>query len=182
MNKKVLRGMIVILLFGLFVGCGEKKLLFNAVIIGNGSIEDLEISEIEYLNEIFLEENMTLGAMYKNENWNPLDEHSDEYLYDETSPPFRTHIVSEENQLNNILCNPPQVDFDNEMILVYMFTEATNRNQIIKNVSLEDVTLKIEFTTERAKTGYRDVTVPKRRFIVIKIDILDVNEVEFIRV
>ena len=54
-------------------GCG-KPIQYNATIIGGT------------FKESFLKENMTLGAYYENENYDPTDENSYEYLLDETSP------------------------------------------------------------------------------------------------
>lgn len=85
---------------------------------------------------------MTFGAYYKNDDWDMEDENSEEYLYDETSPSFRLHVVTEQGQFDDIFSDSQQVDFENKMILVYMFiATTTNRPQKIKRIRLGDKTL-----------------------------------------
>jgi len=122
---------------------------------------------------------MTFGAKYRNPDWDSEDEENREYLYDETSPAFRTHIIKEQRELDLVFNNPPQVSFDEEMIIVYIFTAINARQQILKDLRLEDNTFKIEFTTKEAKPGYKDTSMPMRRFIVIKMEKLDITNVSF---
>lgn len=157
----------VIALLAFFLnGCG-KEINYNAAVADGVYKED------------FLKESMTLGAYYKNENFDPEDENSDEYLLDETSPRSRTFVVTEQSQLNEIFesFNTP-IDFEKQMLIVYVYTDCYLRAQVLKSVKLNGNVLKIEFEIESGERGHGDAREPYQRTFAVITDKLDVESVE----
>jgi len=146
-----------------FTGCettkGEEMLPYNAIIIGDdGSLK---------YKEDFLKANMTYG----DHHWNG---DVDEGL---TLPKFRTFIITEKVQLDEIFSVCPEIDFEKEMVVMYAYTGINNRQRIITSITLNNKILEIEFKIVERESN--DTSVPQTRFIVIKIDKLDIDTVEF---
>ena len=84
-----------------FTGCemtkGEEMLPFNATQDVGGSLT---------FKEDFLKANRIFGTIYQNENgeW--------EWNRDETSPRYRTFIITEKAQLDEIFSVYPDIDFE----------------------------------------------------------------------
>jgi len=171
MTKKILiLGVAIIMAFGLFA-CGN-KIPFNAVVLSDGY----------NFKTKFLNENRTYGARYLNENYNEdEDEWSDRYLVDETSPIFRVFVIKEQAELDKAFVYFPQIDFDKNMILVYCYTEIYSRSQIINSIELDGTVLEVEFSLKKAKPGVGDASAPQTRFMIIKMDLLAITEVTFIK-
>jgi hypothetical protein len=127
----------------------------------------------------FLMENMTYGAIYQNENWDPDDASSEELIEDQTSPVFRTYIITEKTQLDEVFSVFPDIDFEKEMIVMYAYTSVYGRKRIITSITLDNKNLKIAFKIAEGKPGYNDASMPQRRFLIIKLDKLDIDTVEF---
>ena len=166
MNLKRSFVAVTALLMFFLNGCG-KEINYNAAVTSGVYKED------------FLKENMTLGAYYKNENYDPEDENSNEYLLDETSPRSRTFIVTEQSQLNEIFesFNTP-IDFEKQMLVVYVYTDCYLRAQILESVKLSDNVLKIEFKIESGEPGRGDAREPYQRTFAVMLDKLNVEGVE----
>lgn len=168
MNLKRCFIAIITLLMLFLNGCG-KEINYNAAVTSGVYKED------------FLKENMTLGAYYKNENYDPEDENGNEYLLDETSPRSRTFIVTEQSQLNEIFESfNTSIDFEKQMLIVYVYTDCYLRAQILKSVKLNGNVLKIEFEIESGERGYGDACQPYQRTFAVVTDKLDVELVEVV--
>jgi hypothetical protein len=170
MAKKIITlGVLAVMCLGLFTGCGGNK--YNAVVVEDGVAFNTE----------FLKENMTYGAYYYNENYNEdIDDWSDRYLRDETSPKSREHIIKAKAEFDKIFTEfPLEVDFDKEMVLVYCYTDDNSRPRIIKSIELDDTTLKIKFKLKEVKPGVLDSTMPGRKCLVVKMGKLDITTAEF---
>lgn len=162
-KKIILIGMVMLVC--ILNGCG-KPIQYNATIIGGT------------FKESFLKENMTLGAYYENENYDPTDENSHEYLLDETSPRNRTFVVTEQSQLDEMFeVFQFPIDFETKMLIIYIYTDCYLRAQILESVRLEEDTLKIEFKIKPGKWGYADARQPYQRTLVVELDRLDVETV-----
>ena len=98
---------------------------------------------------------------------------------DDTKPAERLYIIKNQEECNSIFIEPQSVDFEKEMILVYIGSTVNSRSVIVKQVKLEEKKLKVEFTVKKGKRGYKDSSMPKRRLILIKIAKLDIDAVEF---
>ena len=97
-----------------------------------------------------------------------------------TSPKFRTFVITEKARLDEIFSVCPDIDFDKEMVVMYAYTSVYgNRYHITKNLTLNNKSLKIDFKISDGKPGYKDATAPYTDFLVIKLDKLDIDTVEF---
>lgn len=154
--------------------------IFKAEIIGNGDIDDLSLNNITstYFRQEFLDENMTKGAFYRNKNYDPLDSKSEEYLRDVVSPNFRLNLVTNQSQMEEIFCDFGEFDYENEMLIVYLYTSMTSRMQLIQSIDIDEKKLKIKYIDEENEYGRMDTTAPHRRFIVLCMKKFDVEDVE----
>ena len=162
-KKIILIGMAMLMC--ILNGCG-KGIHYNATIIGGT------------FKESFLKENMTLGAYYENENYDPMDPNGNEYLKDNTSPQNRTFVVTEQSQLDEMFeVFQFPIDFETKMLIVYIYTDCYLRAQMLESVRMEEDTLKIEFKIKPGKWGYNDARQPYQRTLVVELDRLDVETV-----
>ena len=135
---------VVIMSLGICFGCADKMPLpYNAVIIGNGGAPDWEIIPQKkgafngYFTDDFWEENRIGGIVYKNGNRDPDDSEGEEYILDENSPKFRTHIISCQQEYDRVFIDFYDIDFEKEMVLVYLTSGLGNETFIIKNIIWE---------------------------------------------
>ena len=159
---------LVIMTLGLFAGCGN-QLLYNAVLYSNAK---------EWMNEEFLKKNLTRGSQYVNEEGEIVSADGESYL--ET----KTFIIQSNEDFNEIFTEfPPEIDFEKDMILIYIFTTTTGIQPYdIKNVNLDGSIVKIECKLKRYSGIAKDsLSAPGQRCLVIKMDKLDITSVEFIR-
>ncbi len=156
--KKLLTTLFAVLLMfcmGIsLVGC--KQINHNAVIITDG---------ITYQEE-WLEENHVYGAY---------DENGEEN-YDENTPKSRTHIIKNQDELDEVFLEFPEIDFENEMLIVYCYRTIYIRKQVLEKVVLDGTVLNVEFNVVKGKIGHADASAPQRRMLVIKLDKLDITE------
>ena len=102
-----------------------------------------------------------------------------EGLDPETLPETRTILIVDQDEFDAAFENCPfEVDLSTEMIVVYTLTFINRRETKIKNVSFSDGTLSLELTNKRAKWGVKDACMPYQRYVIIKLDKLDVDEVK----
>ena len=158
---------IPIILYSI-AGCQKNK--YNAKIYN--SAENL------FLNS-FLEENKVKGAYYKNPDYP--DDADKKYYYDETSPACRTFIVNNPDDYSLFFAGDELgVNFDKEMVLIYIFADIyPNRNYIINNILKEGEKVKIYLELE--KNNKKDATAPYQRVLIVKMEKLDISEAEFIK-
>jgi len=170
MKKKLIIKTLTVcipILLCVFTGCGATKgdemlpLPYNAIIGLGGPLK---------FKEDFLKANGQLyGSSYLNENGE----------WDVMPPEFRTFIITEKAQLDEIFSVCPDIDFDNEMVVIYAFTGIYGRERKITSIILDNKNLKIEFKYVEGKPGYKDASMPQTRFLVIKMDKLDIDAVKF---
>ena len=101
---------------------------------------------------------------------------------DETYPESRTFIVENSEVYNRIFNNDIEnfdVDFNKQMLIVYTFMAINHRNLKLISVNLQDAILRITFESV-SKSGIGDTCIPYQRWIVIKLDKIEVKSVEFI--
>lgn len=167
-KMKKIASCLAVLLVGMsiFSGCGAG---YHAVEIDSGLA----------FQENFLEENRTCGALYPNENFNPADDESEEYIWDTTSPIDRTFVIRNEEELKEIFSDFPAVDFEKEMVLLYIYTSPYGRTRKIKSIDVRENDLTIKFQYNKGKFGHADLSSPQQRVFIIKMDRLDVTNVKF---
>ena len=136
------------------VGC--KKIDHNAVIITEG---------ITYQEE-WLKNNNIYGAYGENGEEN----------YDENTPKSRTYILKNQDELDEVFSEFPEIDFEKEMVLVYCYRTIYIRKQVLEKVELDGIVLNVDFNVARGKLGHADASAPSRRMLVLKLDKLDITE------
>jgi len=153
-----------VFLLCVLTGCettkGEEMLPYNAILGLGGPLE---------FKEDFLKANRTYGVLYQNENGDGEE--------DFTSPKFRTFIITEKIQLDDIFSVCPVIDFEKEMVVMYAYTSIYGRERIITSITFNNKKLKIKFKI--AENEKNDASVPQTRFLVIKLDKLDIDTAEF---
>lgn len=166
MIKKV-ASCLAIMLFGMGIvsGCGVG---YHAV----------EVDSDLVFQENFLKENRVC-AIYRNENYDPTDDESEEYVWDTTSPVDRTFMVRNEAELNEIFLDFPEVDFEKEMVLIYIYASVYSRPRKIKSVVFQETNLTIQFQYNKGKFGHADASMPHQSVLIVKMDRLDVTNVKF---
>ena len=157
--KKLLTiGLAVLLILCMsvsLVGC--KKIDHNAVIISEG---------LNYQEE-WLDNNHVYGAYGENGEEN----------YDENTPKSRTYIIKTRTELNEVFSEFPEINFEKEMIIVYCYRTVYGRKQVLEKVFSDGNVLRVEFDVVKGKIGHADASAPHRRMLVVKLDKLDIAEV-----
>lgn len=143
---------------------GKEMLPFNAILGLGGPIR---------FKADFLKANRLDNGLYLNENgeW--------EWELDKTLPNFRTFIITEKAQLDEIFSVYPEVDFEKDMVVMYAYLSTSSDKDKLISITLNNKNLKIEFTTEMGKPGYGNAHSPQPSFLPIKMDRLDIDTVEF---
>ena len=94
-------------------------------------------------------------------------------------PEFRTYIITEKTQLDEISSVYPEIDFKKEMVVMYAFTCCYNGRKLkIKSITLNK-SLEIEFKYVKNIPGVLDGSSPQTRFLALKMDKLDIDTVKF---
>ena len=159
MIKKLLTiGLAVLLIFSMSISlAGCKQIDHNAVIITEG---------ITYQEE-WLANNHIYGAYGENGEEN----------YDENTPKSRTYILKNQDELDEVFSEFSEIDFEKEMVLVYCYRTIYIRKQVLEKVVLDGTILNVEFNVVKGKMGHADASAPSRRMLVLKLDKLDITEV-----
>lgn len=166
MKLKALSAVIVCCLaFSLF-GCSN--LSYNAKLYNADT----------WINNDFADNSLIRNVYYSQSD-------SDEKFFsdDETCPESRTFIIENLEEHNTIFNNDIDiedlnVDFNKQMLIVYTFRATDHRNLKLISVNFQDKILKITFETI-FKSGTGDTSTPYQRWIVIKLDKVGMEAVEF---
>jgi len=167
MFKKFCVGVCCVMAAFSFVACGSKKVPYNAVMYGN-------VYEVKsWLNDDFYEENLTYGS------WSSIKK---DYVKDESVPQYRTLIITGQNQLDEIFKEfPTEIYFDKDMVLMHCFTTASSSEYEIANITLNDQTLCIRYKHPVSKGRTPpNASMPLTKWVVVKMDKLDIATAEFI--
>ncbi len=91
----------------------------------------------------------------------------------------RTFIIDSQEKYDQVFNNNElEIDFNNQMLVVYTFITIYHRKNYIKNIDVKNSVLKITYEMEK-KPGVGDASQPYQRWFVVKLDKLDVNSVVF---
>ena len=96
-------------------------------------------------------------------------------------PSSRSFLVKDEQRFKEIFVEEPQgleVNFENEMLAVYTFRAIYIRNMKIDSVKVESDTVGVYLEYAKAKVGVGDAVAPYQRWVVVKMDKLDVSELD----
>ena len=158
----------------MMVGCSnDNTILYNAVMEDRGSIYAAQITN--YFKEDFLLENKVSGVRYKNENYDPTNPESEEYIFDISSPKTITYVLDSLDKYEQVFNKNYEIDYDKEILILYLFAD-TNCTYNLVSVELNNNNLKITY-----KSKINVTTEPERTFILIKMDKVEFENIEFIR-
>lgn len=129
-----------------------------------------------WINNDFADNNLIRNVYYSQSD-------SDEKFFsdDETYPESRIFIIENLKEYNKIFNNNIEdlnADFNKQMLIVYAFRATDHRNLKLISVNLQDKLLKITFETI-FKSGTGDTSTPYQRWIVIKLDKVEMESIEF---
>jgi hypothetical protein len=105
------------------------------------------------------------------------DDKSNSYINDRSTPEDFTLVIKNQNQLNELFTNFPTVNFEKEMIIVYIYTGIYNAEKKITDVEYEEKELSIEFGY-KLKMGTGSATIPMQRTLIIKMNKIDAYEID----
>lgn len=138
----------------MFSGCSSaSKNRYEAVILNDNA------SEI--INTAFYEHNYTYGAYYDN----------GDSLQDSSLPKSRIFIIKTQEEYENIMVSDANLDinFADEIIIVYTYTSDYVRDVKIDNIGVIDDDLSIELSLKKPPKGVGDSVQPFQRYVVLKM-------------
>lgn len=175
--KKIIVLFMMLILSIVLVGCSndndnDNTILYNAVMVSSGSIDGFQT--VNYFKKDFLLENKVSGVRYKNENYDPTNPESEEYIFDESSPETITYVLDSLDKYERVFNTNYEIDYDKEILILFLFAD-TNCTYSLNSVELNNNNLKITY-----KSKINVTTDPKRTFILIKMDKVEFENIEFI--
>ena len=173
--KRIIVLFMMLILSIVLVGCSndnDNTILYNAVMVNSGSIDTAQT--VNYFKKDFLLENKVSGVRYKNENYDPTNPESEEYIFDESSPETITYVLDSLDKYERVFNTNYEIDYDKEILILYLFAD-TNCTYSLDSVELNNNNLKITY-----KSKINVTTVPERTFILIKMDKVEFENIEFI--
>ena len=138
------------------------------------NVEGIEIYEnvYEHINDSFSYNNRTHGAFY-----------GDVELDDPSYPKERVFLIKSQKDFDQIFSqeidNTP-VDYQSEMYVLYTFTTVYHREFMVGSALVVDQELNIQFRLKSPNEPVGDAARPFQRFVLIKIDKIDINDASFI--
>ncbi len=126
------------------------------------------------IKESFAKESLIRNVYYNDSGYDEVI-----IIEDETVPENRTFIVNTQDAYNEIFVADIEffdVDFKTQMLIVYTFKAINHRKINIAGIKLQDSSLNIEYKSPY-KHGIGDTSVPYQRWIVVKLDKLDITSV-----
>lgn len=163
--KKIILGLMLMFMSSLIMmGCSN--LSYNAKLYNADN----------WINNDFADNNLIRNVYYSRSD-------SDEKFFsdDETYPESRIFIIEDLEEHNTIFNNDIEdlnVDFNKQVLILYTFRAINHRNLKLTSVNLQDKILKITYETI-FKSGTGDTSTPYQRWIVIKLDKVEMEAVEF---
>lgn len=156
-KKLIILRVLVIMSLGLYAGCGNNKMPYNAVLYDDA---------FDWINADFKDANITSGLVAN-------DEHLQEsYLW---------LIISQADFIDKTNEPHVNVDFDKQIVVIYTFTTVyATRKYNLHNLSVNEDVLTVEYKIEKNKGIVGNATQPKQRWFIVILDKIDVQSVNFI--
>ncbi len=150
--------------------------LFFMMGCGNSYYNAKLYDATNWINSYFANNNLIRNVYYSQSD-------SDEKLFldEETYPESRTFIIGnleDHNKIFNDNIEDLNVDFNKQELIVYTFRSTDHRNLKLISVNLQDKILKITFETIH-KSGTGDTSIPYQRWIVIQLEKVEMESIEF---
>ena len=139
----------------------------------------------EWILPSFFDKNKISGVAYKNPDYvEGVDDYSEKYYTDYDAPRTRAFIVNDEETYNEIFKeNSLKVDFDKETVFVHILSTTTATNiYVIDDIAVDSGKVSIYFIKRNFLSIFMDGTAPSPICLVVKMDKIDVDNVEFIKV
>ena len=156
---------IVLSITSCLIGC--KKIKYNAV----------EFDKYVSLKEEFLNRNSTYGLIYKNSSF---DYKSDKlpkyYLMDKYSPKNRVFVIDNDEDLSLIANSFSNINFEKEILIIYMYTSTSARSVELKNVNVKNSVLNITYFLPQ-KIRYTNSAKPHQEVLILKLDRISFEDV-----
>ena len=167
MRKKLLLITILVLLVGTLLtlsSCGNK---YHAKIL----------REEEYMfSENFIENHLPKGVL--------VDARGRIVSFEtKENPEDYTYSIHSWQEAEEFFCVfTGAIDFEKEMLLVYVFKSISREEKNLKDVKLQSGVLTIRYEYRHSKDAIADnATSPRQNFLVLKIDKITFEKVEFIK-
>ena len=122
----------------------------------------------KWMDEDFLAQNRVSG-FYKDENGEIFE------VKNQKGP--IVHVLTEEEQYNKIFTKfPIEIDFDKKMVIVYIFTDNSQRNYSLESVSIIEGTLSMKI--EKYNSKMDDSVWPYQRCFMIVLNKSEITDVD----
>ena len=156
--KKVLLVLVLLLSISLLSGCAFNVIRYDVEIIDNGY----------QFNDGFLQDHLTYGS-YNNE--------TQDYISNKSTPEEYTFVIKNNEEKNKIFTQLKDVDFEDEMIIVYIYTGIYDAERRITDVEIDEGELSIDFDYKlKIVTG--SASIPQQRVLIIKMNRVNVYNVD----
>lgn len=130
------------------------------------------------INNDFLKENR-VKAYYLNEEYvDGVDDEIDQYIYDDQSPESTTLFFNNKEEFDTTFVNyPEEIDFNNHIVILYIFPDVSLDAYILEKIQLDDMqlTIKLKLTNNKNK----DATMPYQRCLMVIMDSVELSSVIF---
>ncbi len=170
MKNKVFSLMILMIFICILSSCSVYK--YNAKIYNQAK---------EWISEDFLKENRVHGY-YENENY--IEGESDpttEWIYEKNMPSKRTFIITEQYEFDKIFTKYEEtIDFEKEMVILYIFSDDSPRDYHLKKIIYENQELTVHIKLQHINSKIMDSVWTYQRCLMIKMDKLEADSVDFI--
>lgn len=133
-----------------------------------------------YIKYDFLQDNK-VRSYYKNENYvEGVDAWTDEYIYCDDAPSTRTFIIDSDEKYSEIFGGEDlKVDFNEKIIILYIFSDISQREYQLKNISCKNGQLNLNI---KPKSSNKDDSVmPYGRCFVLQINRMNITKVYFFK-
>ena len=123
----------------------------------------------DWIDEAFLKENKVKGAYYRNENYTEENRYEEkEWLREKEGPSSRTFVVTTEEEYGAIFPNATlDVDFEKQMVILYLCTDTSPRDYYIEEMKMHDDALNVTVKLESGKPGVDDSDPPHLRCMML---------------
>ncbi len=136
----------------------------------------------EWISEEFLKENR-VRAYYIDENY--IEGVSDpwtEVIFEPNKPSERTFIIKEQDEFTKIFTKyVEEVDFEKEMVILYIFSNVSLRDYHLKKIIYENQTLTVHIKLQHINSNKLETVQLYQRCLMIKMDKLEIDSVSFIK-
>lgn len=94
-------------------------------------------------------------------------------------PNDRTIVIDNEEKYRSTF-KTTDIDIDSQMLIIYTYCSIAKGNMIIKKISESEDHLDIQLEDEKVADGVGSAVSPYQRYVVVKLDKLDISDVKVI--